>query len=172
MSVTNTGGKRNINAPPEKDRQLKFASSRAGGLVAAKLEGVARAIELALSGDIDEFDIFLSQFPEMVNARDESNGCVSMHVAASKGNIHLAAFLLRKGANLNIQDIYGNTPLHYAIDKGNINVVGFLMRNGCDFNLSDYRGNSPLHSAAKINSFEVVKILLNDGADPDAVSLL
>lgn len=164
--------KRNINAPPEKDRQLKFASSRASGMKAEKLEGVARAIELALSGDIEEFDIFLSQFPDMVNARDEGNGCVSMHVAASKGNMELAAFLIRKGANLNIQDIFGNTPLHYAIDKGNTNIVGFLMRNGCNFNLSDYRGNSPLHSAAKQNSFEVVKMLLNDGADPDAVSYI
>ena len=146
-----------------------FASSRASAFKPEVKVGAERSIELAMSGDLDEFQKFIEEHPDMVNTKEESHGNVALHVACSKGNLPLIGLLLRKGAGINTQDIFGNTPLHYAIDKDRIEVVQMLIHHGCDVNIADYRGNSPLHNATANNNYPIVSLLLKQGADPDAL---
>ena len=82
----------------------------------------------------------------------DERGNVTMHVAASRGLLEMMAFLIRKGANIDIQDIYGNTPLLYAIDKNQVDAVELLIKNGANVHITDFRGNSPLHSACSQNN--------------------
>jgi len=126
------------------------------------------SIQLALSGDVEEYSRFVEAHPDLVNAKDEK-GNVAMHVACSKGNRELAELLIRSGANINLQDMHGNSPLHYSIDKGKNDLVEMLVRQGASVNLADFRGNTPLHSACATNNLIVVEVLLRSGADPEAM---
>jgi ankyrin repeat protein len=76
--------------------------------------------------------------------------------------------LIRYGANIDIQDIWGNTPLLYAVDKEKIEAVETLLKHGAKVNLPDYRGNTPLHSACRLGNLNIVNLLLKNGADPEA----
>lgn len=54
--------------------------------------------------------------PLAVNARN-SKGLTPLHIAASYGNTRIARLLLEKGADVNAQDVGGNTPLHCTATK-------------------------------------------------------
>lgn len=52
--------------------------------------------------------------PFHINKCDE-HGNTLMHVAAQNGNMKIAMFLIRKGANSNHQNKQGQTPGHFAV---------------------------------------------------------
>jgi hypothetical protein len=128
----------------------------------------ADLVKKAIEGDVAAFEEFLDQYHELMNKRDD-NGNVALHVAASKGNHGLCALLVRKGANIDIQDIFGNTPLLYAIDKEEFEIAKMFVQRGANVQLCDFRGNSPLHSACSTNHLPMVEFLLQNGADPEAL---
>lgn len=152
-----------------KELKRQFESSRASAVPPRVAVGTERSMELALSGDLDSFAEWIEANQDLINKKEETHGNVPLHVACSKGNMPLINLLLRKGANVNLQDIYGNAPIMYAIDKGKIEVMRVLINNGADVNRADYRGNTPLHNAAVTNNFDAVSMLLRSGADPDAL---
>ena len=127
-----------------------------------------KAIEMALSATVEEFEVFIDANKELLNMKDE-RGNVALHVAASRGALDLIALLLRKGANIDTQDMFGNTPLLYAVDKNQVDAADLLIRNGASVHITDFRGNSPLHSAATQNNKEICEMLLRQGADPEAM---
>lgn len=105
--------------------------------------------------------------PNIINVKDETNGNVALHVAASKNNVPMLELLVRKGADIDIQDIFGNAPIHYAVDKERKETTQALIKHGVRINIQDYKGNSPLHNACATGNLEIVELLLRNGADPD-----
>lgn len=126
-----------------------------------------QALSLLLSGEVENFKELISRYPHLINAKDKGHGNVALHVVASKGDIALATFLVARGADLNVQDIFGNGPLHYAIDKGKRSVAEMLLNSGANPNLQDFRGSSPLHVACLHNDVDSVKLLIKFNSDPD-----
>lgn len=59
-------------------------------------------------------------------------------------NRDVARTLIKHGAHVMSQDIYGNTPLHEAIDMGRIDVACLLIQNRADVNTSNKKGKTPL----------------------------
>ena len=116
-------------------------------------------VKKAIEGDVVVFEELLNQYHELLNKRDE-NGNTALHVAASKGNRMLCELLIRKGANLDIQDIFGNTPLLYAIDREQYEIMKLFIQRGANIQLCDFRGNSPLHAACACNHLPMVEFLL------------
>lgn len=127
-----------------------------------------KAIELALTCNVDELEAFFNENKELINMKCE-RGNVAMHVAASRGALDMLAMLIRKGANIDIQDMFGNTPLLYAIDKNQADAVELLIRHGASVHIADFRGNTPLHSACSQNNKEICEQLLKQGAEPEAM---
>jgi len=128
-------------------------------------------IGIALSGDIEKFRDYISVYPDIVNVKEKYNGNVALHIASSKGNVQMASLLLSKGANLNIQDIFGNSPLHYAVDKRRKDMAELLIKCGADVNMKDFRGNTPLHAACVNNDIDLVRLLLLHNANPESSDL-
>lgn len=128
-------------------------------------------IGIALSGDIEKFRDYISVYPDIVNVKEKDNGNVALHIASSKGNVQMASLLLSKGANLNIQDIFGNSPLHYAVDKRRKDMAELLIKCGADVNMKDFRGNTPLHAACVNNDIDLVRLLLLHNANPESSDL-
>lgn len=68
------------------------------------------------------------------------------------GNYEALNILLAFGANMSLQDNYGNTPLHSAIRNGQRQVSFHLISQGADPYIKNNRGESPLDKA-KTNEF-------------------
>jgi hypothetical protein len=150
-------------------KNIKFVPNRNQGSV--MLSDPSEFIGVALTGDLEKVRECLSICPDMVNMKEKDHGNVALHVASSKGNLSMASLLLSKGANVNVQDIFGNSPLHYAVDKRRKDMVDMLIKCGADINLRDFRGNTPLHIACVNNDIDLVRLLLLNNANPELSDL-
>jgi len=75
--------------------------------------------------------------------------------------------LLENGADVDCQNINGETALHIAAARGTTLCVEFLLQNGASPNLTDKEGETPLHHAVRTDggNKEIVSLLLDFGAD-------
>jgi cytohesin len=100
-----------------------------------------------------------------VEVRDE-DGNTPLHVAASRGHLHIAKLLVESGADVNARNSEGMTPLHLAALHGHAEVAGLLIESGADVNAKDEHGKTPLHLAA--SHVDVARILVERGAEVNA----
>ncbi len=57
-------------------------------------------------------------------------------------------YVLKCGADVDIQDSNGWTPLHYACDHGDLEVVKILINDGANLSKFSNTGFYPIHIAA------------------------
>ena len=57
--------------------------------------------------------------------------------------------LIDQGADINIQDPWGDTPLHRAAYFGNIEMVQLLLKKGANKHLKNKKGRTPANLAAE-----------------------
>ncbi len=94
-------------------------------------------------------------------------GWTDLHSAASAGDVESVRELLKKGADPNAKNEYGNTPLHEAASRGHVDVVELLLEHGADPNIQNEYGWTPLHLAAYKGHVDVARLLLQYGVDPN-----
>jgi RNA polymerase sigma factor (sigma-70 family) len=107
-----------------------------------------------------------------VRSRDTAtDGMTPLHHAAAWGGQEaVAAFLLEKGADLNLADDFGWTPLDYAVDRGKKEMVAFLEGRGAKRTTLDLPPNQPLKTprffaAVQFNDPDLAKRLLDDNPE-------
>lgn len=71
-----------------------------------------------------------------------------MHWAVLLGNTKTAEFLIKKGINIEEQNIKNNTPLMLACINSNLPMVEMLVKTGADINKQNAIGATPLHSVS------------------------
>ena len=115
----------------------------------------------AWTGDVSTFrDINID-----VNLKDIV-GRTPLHIAAEKGNIDVAMFLIENGANVNVADANGNTPLVFIINKtGNLKITERLLEKGASVNAQNRTGETALMYAAWHGHSAIVQLLLENRAD-------
>lgn len=97
-------------------------------------------------------------------ASPSSSGAVSVHKAASTGNLDELKYLESKGASLVQADAEQSTPLHLAAYRGNKEVVEYLLnRPGMLKDPVDKRGYTPVMLAAAAGHAEVLQSLIDGG---------
>lgn len=62
------------------------------------------------------------------------DGFTPLQTAARHGWSDVVAFLIMKGADVNVTDGYGYTPLHLAAERGRLDIVKLLVRAGAEVN--------------------------------------
>jgi Ankyrin repeats (3 copies) len=89
-------------------------------------------------------------------------------------SIAIIQLLIAHGAEVNFQNVNGQTPLHLAVACGHLAVANCLIQNGADVNRQHREGNSPLHTVALSdiakclqNRSELARLLLKYGANRD-----
>ena len=107
-----------------------------------------------------------------------------LHIAAGHGNIIIIDRLLNKSANINAQDVKGNTPLFGAITNPRSNsfkATKFLIERGAKVHIANRAGQTPLMLAASLpdeennNSeqrytiqklrMDLIQLFIDNGAD-------
>lgn len=85
---------------------------------------------------------------QMVNQPDwnvpvdyqDDMGNTLLHVVTQNGNRRLVKLCLRRGANLNSQNLTGQTPLHFAFGYGYVQVGEYLVKKGADDSIRNKDG--------------------------------
>jgi len=96
---------------------------------------------------------------------------ISIHDAATEGNIEAVKQHLTAGAEVNAKVNLGWTPLHYTARGGHKEVAKLLIAKGADLNAKNDNGYTPLHWPAGRGHKEVVELLIAKGADLNAKNM-
>ena len=89
-----------------------------------------------------------------------------LHIATSSGHTPCVELLAQWGANVNMQESWGQTPLVIATSKSRLDVMVSLIAMGADLEVKDYHhGQTALHVACAGPDETAVLILLDAGAD-------
>ena len=100
-----------------------------------------------------------------VNQKD-AVGRTPLRIAAERGDIRTAMFLIENGANVNIADANGNTPLIFIVNKtGNLEITERLLEKGAAVNTQNRTGETALMYAAWRGQLQIVQLLLAHHAD-------
>ena len=93
----------------------------------------------------------------------------ALHFAAHKGDKKIASLLLAKGADINSENLGGQSALVQALCDGQTEFAEFLLDNSADVNSGIDVGSSPLIWAADKGHEGLVKRMLSMGASINAV---
>ncbi|XP_045616246.2 uncharacterized protein [Procambarus clarkii] len=91
-----------------------------------------------------------------------------LHRASHHGHDLIVRLLLAAGAEVNRQDVVGNTPLHAAAQAGHNRVVKILLGHGARLEATSKSGMTPLHRAASKGKELTCNLLLRRGSNPQA----
>ncbi len=116
----------------------------------AKKESIADLIRAGKTEELKErFDT------ESVNTADEDGNSL-LHIAAASDNPVIVHFLLSMGADIEAQNVQGQTPLLLALNKKARNAVKALSEHNANIFAKDEFNSFPLEYAEKTNSFDLL----------------
>jgi ankyrin repeat domain-containing protein 50 len=79
----------------------------------------------------------VTEHSQDVHDPSHTDGATPLHQASGNGHIHVARFLLERGADVTAQAKDGSTPLHLASRRGQVEVVRMLIEHGADVMAKD-----------------------------------
>jgi uncharacterized protein len=94
-----------------------------------------------------------------INGRRENLKRTPLIMAAYHSHVTIAAYLIEKGAAINLQDDRGFTALHYAAYYGSADMAALLLENGADRNIKDKRGYTAYDYAVRYGFTAVTALL-------------
>lgn len=120
--------------------------------------------EAARTGNIEKVRELCVKDPLIVKAKTNT-GETPLHIASVAGKQEIAAYLISKGAELNVKDASNNTPLTNAIRSKSFETVKVLVDNGANVNDRGLWNFLPIQVAAEFTSNDIVNCLIDKGAD-------
>ncbi|TRY55963.1 hypothetical protein DNTS_011345 [Danionella cerebrum] len=107
----------------------------------------------------------LDKFKEVDGRSD--NGQTPLMLASEQGSLDIVQELIRRGANVNLDDVDCWSALISAAKEGHVEVVNELLENSAYIEHRDMGGWTALTWASYKGRVEVAKILLESGANPN-----
>uniref|UniRef100_A0A7N8Y465 Tetratricopeptide repeat, ankyrin repeat and coiled-coil containing 1a n=1 Tax=Mastacembelus armatus TaxID=205130 RepID=A0A7N8Y465_9TELE len=137
--------------------------------VTEKAQAVQQAVTAAASVGHTQvvkslLDLKDEQLAVQMDAHDSLWGETVLSAAAGRGRMEMCAFLLERGAGIEIPNRRGMVPLLSATKHGHTQVAELLLKQGADINVSDKQGRSALMLAASEGHLSAVELLLSKGA--------
>uniref|UniRef100_A0A8C2Z1M3 Kinase D-interacting substrate 220b n=1 Tax=Cyclopterus lumpus TaxID=8103 RepID=A0A8C2Z1M3_CYCLU len=109
--------------------------------------------------------VHLDRFKEVDGRSD--NGQTPLMLAAEQGSLEILQELVRRGANVNLDDVDCWSALVSAAKEGHVEVVKELLENSAYIEHRDMGGWTALTWAAYKGRVEVTELLLEHGANPN-----
>lgn len=107
----------------------------------------------------------LDRYKEVDGRSD--NGQTPLMLAAEQGSLEIVQELIRRGANVNLDDVDCWSALISAAKEGHLDVVNELLENSAYIEHRDMGGWTALTWACYKGRTEVAKLLLQEGANPN-----
>ena len=141
------------------------------GLVTAEA-GIQQSAALTSSEaeEVKRIQEMIKNSPDLINARNFMNSATPLHKAAGAGQLVVAEFLLKNGAEIEAKDANEQTPMHWAANAGRKGMAELLIKYKANVQAADRNGNTPLHLAAENAMQSVAELLLENGADINAMN--
>ena len=120
---------------------------------------------LVRNGDLDGLKTLLSTNEEInLNAENPKTYLTPLMVACNRpsSNLEVISLLIKKGALVDYQSVYGRSAFLLAIEQGNVEAAKCLIKHKAKVDLKNSRGESALDIGCKKGNIEVVKFLIND----------
>ncbi|XP_060947247.1 NF-kappa-B inhibitor epsilon [Limanda limanda] len=93
-------------------------------------------------------------------------GLACLHLAALNRQHPIMNLLMKKGADLNIQEgTSGKTALHLAVELHDITSVKLMLSRGANVDTAMFNGCTPLHLAVGRQDAPIANLLCQSGAD-------
>ncbi len=103
-------------------------------------------IEAAGYGMISKMDKYLKLGAD-INAMNTTMGITALMNAALKDQVMAVQFLIENGADVNFENVRGETASYCAVQSGNIEILKILKANGAKFGVMTIYGISDLDIA-------------------------
>jgi ankyrin repeat protein/nucleoside phosphorylase len=103
-------------------------------------------------------EAFMLESTDIVQQLLSAGANVNFHLATCRPSVPFTRWLLEMGADINYQNIFGQTPLHGA---ETLEICEFLIDRGADLNIRDNMGRTPIFSL----NYAKVQLLLSRGAE-------
>ncbi|XP_033478366.2 protein TANC1-like [Epinephelus lanceolatus] len=114
-------------------------------------------------------DLKDEQLAVQMDAHDSLWGETVLSAAAGRGRLEVCAFLLERGAELEIANRRGMVPLLSAAKHGHTQVAELLLKHNADINVNEKLGRTALMLAASEGHLSTVELLLSKGASLSSV---
>jgi len=88
----------------------------------------------------------------------------ALHDAVRANDLELVQFLIKQGAQKDLEDQYGFTALHLAVRLHNLEITEYLISKGAEINTIDVYLDTPLLDSTRNNDTEISKVLICNGA--------
>lgn len=125
------------------------------GNVAQNRRALVQAVE---DGNLDQVQALLDTNVSIEATDGNANSL--LQIASANGHEGIVRLLLKRGAALDIPNLYGWTALMQACRQGHENVVQLLLKNKADVNIKTTMGISALTVGVMGGNSKVVELLL------------
>lgn len=155
-----------FNPPRHYRRDVRVAETGVSCLLMTQVtamladETVNRMFTAVRRGDVDGMARLVEDEPCLLEVRTLWYNRTPLIEAAKEGQTGVVRFLLRRGADISANDIYGNTALHYAANGGYEELLSLLLSSGADVSRAGELGMRPLMVASKKGYIGVLRLFL------------
>lgn len=149
---------------PENDPLARLSRENLVALGADVPDAGAAGLAIAdeETAEIERLRELIANSPDLVTATDEE-GWAPLHLAAKKGQLRVAEFLIERGSDVNQEIDKWGTPLAVAAAHGHKAMCELLLAKGADIDRT-----TPLGEAIASEHRHMAEFLLEEGADANA----
>ena len=95
-----------------------------------------------------------------------------LNYASKHNHEYILKYLIKHGANINIEDSDRYTPLLYACENENENIIKYLVKHGANLEQENRYCHTPLIIACSYGNEKLVKYLIENGAYVDRTNYI
>ena len=123
--------------------------------------------DAARMGDLKRVTLLVGQGVDK-NQVGGPYGQSALDIATEENHLTVVEYLVEQGADMEKENMNGNTSLLYASEQGHVEVTRYLLQQGANRDKANKNGCTSLHFAAQNNQLETAKLLMVYGADLNA----
>ena len=128
----------------------------------------SRILEAAGMGRVDYIEKIMNEhgkiYPIDLNYRGFDD-MTALHYASQDDHAECLKFLLKRGANIEVETKIKRRPIHLAAMRGNVEIISILLQHNCNIDPQDLELNTPLHLTCENNHPKAVVIFLSRKAN-------